>query len=197
MSGKRRTRRPLDTKMFALIIDRAALPQSPHDLQKFAGALVPFILGQKIAVSPLFMGFASDHHVEQQPAVRIILICRGHLGSESRRNQSGTECHQKCQTLRNFGQHGCRQPSILAPCPGGRQGADEAQLFGAPGDLTEIARGRGAGAPGRAGGKAMSTADDVAAIAIGGQKPVEGECHALVPELFRGIHAMLPIDHMG
>ena len=57
------------------------------------------------------------------------------------------------------------------------QDADEAHLLGGAGDLAEVADGRRPVAPGHGDRGAVAAADDVAAVAVGGQEPVEGERH--------------------
>src|SRR5690606_3196767 len=74
-------------------------------------------------------------------------------------------------------QHRGGEPGVLAPRPGGGEGACEPDLFGRPGDLGQVAdRGR-AHAARRADADAVAAADELAAVAVGGQEPVSGQGH--------------------
>ena len=72
-------------------------------------------------------------------------------------------------------EHRGGQPGVLAPGAGRGERADEAELLGGAGDLAEVVDGGRAGAAGRADRHAVPAADDVAAVAVGGQEPVEGQ----------------------
>ena len=63
--------------------------------------------------------------------------------------------------------------------PVGVSAADEAELLGGTGDLAEVARASaGPVAAGRPGGDAVAAPDEVAAVAVGGQEPVDTSAHS-------------------
>src|SRR6266699_3000399 len=95
--------------------------------------------------------------------------------------------------LGDLGEHRRRQPRVLAPRAGRSERGLEAELFGAAGDLAEVGQGRRADGARRAGRDAVAAADDVAAVAVGRQKPVEAQGH---PSSLRasGLYTIIPID---
>ena len=160
-------------KVLAVAGDRFALPEPGHDVEELAGALVALRLVKEVAVGALLGGLAAGDHVEQQAALRLALEGRGHLGRERGADKARAERDEELQPLGDLGEHRGGEPRVFAP--GARRGerAREAQLLGTAGDLAEVLDGRGSDGARRARGDTVAAADDVAAVAVGGQEPVE------------------------
>src|SRR5690606_11744914 len=150
-----------DGDVRADVADRLAVPQPPDDVEELAGARVAAVLVQEVAVGPLFGAFPTGHHVQQEALSGVPLERRGHLCRQGRRQRAWTERDEERQWPRGRGEHGRREPRVLAPGPGRGEGAVEAELFGATDDLPQVFEGRGAVLPRRRRGDAVAAADEV------------------------------------
>ncbi|GDY57808.1 hypothetical protein SVIO_084310 [Streptomyces violaceusniger] len=171
----------LDVEVFPGVIDGLAVPQVADDAQELAGAGVAGLLVEEVAEGALLLALAAGDHVEHQPPAGLPLVGGGHLGGEGGREEAGAEGHQELQPLGVLADHRGGQPGVLAPGTGRGERTGEAEVFGGAGDLGEIADGRRTVPSGRGDGGAMATSDDMAAVAVGGQEPVEGEGHGATP----------------
>ena len=154
--------------MLAGEIDRPAVPQRADDLQEFVGAFVPVVLAQVVAVRTLFVRLAADDHVEQQPPFRVPLVRGRHLCGKRRREQPGAERDEELHALGDFGEHGGREPRVLAPRTRGREHADISELLGAARYLAEIGQRGGTRAAGDSRRQAVAAANDVTAVTVSG-----------------------------
>ena len=127
------------------------------------------------------MALAAGDDVEEEPSAGLPLEGGGHLGGERGRDEAGAEGDQELQAFGVLADHRGGQPGVLAPGTGGGERADEAEVLGGAGDLAQIGDRRRPVPAGLGGGRAVAAADDVAAVAVGGQEPVEGEGHVGSP----------------
>jgi hypothetical protein len=161
----------------AVVGDGLAAPQPGDDVQELGAAGVPLRLVQEVAVGLLLAGFAAGHHVEQQAAPRVALEGGGHLGGHRGRDEPRPERHQELQPLSDLGEHRGHQPGVLAPDAGRGECGLEPELLGTARDLAQVGERGGADRARRAGRDAVPAADDVAAVAVGRQEPVEAQGH--------------------
>src|SRR5580693_632997 len=192
--------RPIDLVVLAVEVERLAAPRTADDGQELRGPRITLVVRQVVAEPALFVGLAAGDHVEQQPAAGQPLVGGRHLGGQRRRGQPGPERDQELQPPRLPGECGGDQPGVLAPGPGRGEHGLEAKLLGGAGHLGQVldvrrpflrrgpadvqgvrdaARAWLAGLAGR--GQAVPPAHDRAAVAGGGQEPVEGQAHQDVP----------------
>ena len=180
----------LDPQVLAAVADGLAAPQPGHDVQELPAPGVPLLLVEEVAVGLLLGGLAAGHHVEQQQALRVALERGRHLRGQRRGDQAGAERDQELQPLGDLGEHCRRQPGVLTPGAGRGERGLEAELFGTAGDLAQVGQARRADRARRAGRDAVPAADDVAAVAVGRQEPVEAQRH---PSSLR-LNTIIPID---
>ena len=169
--GRRRHRGALDPVVVAGEVEGRAAPRAPHDLQELGGAGVAGVLVEEVAEAALLLAAAPGHDVEQQPAARQPLERDGLLGGQGRRHRPRPEGDEEPQAGGLGEQRRGRHPGVLAPRAGGREHGVEADLLGRPRHLGQVVE------AGRATARRGAEADDVAAVAGGGQEPVDGERH--------------------
>ena len=164
-------------QVLAGMADGLTAPQPGHDVQELGAPLVALGLAEEVAVRLLLGGLAAGHDVEQQAPGGVALVRGRHLRGQRGRYQTGPEGDEELQSLGDLGEHASGQPRVLAPRAGRGEGRLEAELLGAAGDLAQVPERGRTDAAGRAGGDAVATADDVTAVAVGGQEPVEVQRH--------------------
>ena len=103
------------------------------------------------------------------------------MSSQRGGEEAGTEGHEELQPPGVRDEHRGHEPGVLAPGAGRGEGPGEAETLCGAGDLGEVADRGGPDRTGRAGGDAVAAADEVAAVAVGGQEPVGGEGHESLP----------------
>ncbi|EGJ79002.1 putative alkanesulfonate monooxygenase [Streptomyces sp. Tu6071] len=173
--------RALDPEVLPGVVHGPAAPQAPYDVQELVRAGVAPVLVEEVPERALLGALATGHDVEQQPPARLPLVGGGHLRRERRRERAGAEGHKELEALGVLAEHRRRQPGVLAPRAGRRQRPLEAELFGGARDEGQVLDGGRAVAAARGHGRAVAAADDLAAVAVGGQEPVEGQRHGKAP----------------
>jgi hypothetical protein len=159
--------------VLAVEVERHALERPAEDVEKLAGARIAGVVVEEVAVGALFHRVTAGDDVEPQPAAGQLLEGGRLLGDQGRQREPGPQRDEELQPLGDRRQRRADDPRVQAARADGRQHPGETRLLGGPGDRRQVVQRRrpaeGAGIGAAGGGRGR----DVAAVAAGGQEPVE------------------------
>ena len=160
----------------AVEVDTALGPDRRDDLHELIGALVALVVIEPVAEALLLGGLPAGDDVEHQPPAGDLLVRHGHLGGQRGGDRSGAEGHQELQLGGGSDQRGRGDPGVLAPRAGGGEHRMEAVGLRRASHLCQVVEARLAGRRHCAVVRVRSV-DHGAAVAVGGQEPVQSHAH--------------------
>ena len=148
---------------------------APHGLEHFkklSGARIALVMFQIIPQRALLKSARTADHMQVQTPVAEQLQGGCPVGAVGGQFEAGAHGQQKAQAAHFLGQHGGDQPRVFETAGGRHHDAVEVTQFGRPHHLAQVVEGGRAFALLEQPDTGQAAAGQVAAVAVGGQEPV-------------------------
>jgi peptide/nickel transport system permease protein len=119
-------------------VERLARQRAAEHGEELVGAVVALVVVEPVPEAALLGLLAATDDVQQQAVAGDPLVRRGLLGGERRHDDVRAEGDEEAQPRRVPEQGGGGDPGVLAPRPGRREDAGEAEVLGGARDLGEV-----------------------------------------------------------